>query len=142
VSIDGPSDSVNFLNSAKKAELTATEIRAAEELLENALSRRAIPFYSAAERLVLAILVANYRQLQRARGKKSRGPAKERAEYRRNHVNLLLRYVVDKKYRKDPNSLATVMAIIDWLDGIGIEASEPQVRRDIHDALKLGPLPA
>ena len=33
------------------------------------------------------------------------------------------------------------MKIVDLLDGIGIEASDPQVRRDIHAALKLGPLP-
>ena len=90
---------------------------------------------------MLAILVANYSQLQRARGKKSKGAAKAKAEYRRNHVDLLLRYVVDKRYRDDPTSLATVMKIVEWLDEIGIEASEPQVRRDIHAALKLGPLP-
>ena len=33
------------------------------------------------------------------------------------------------------------MAVIEWLDGTGIEASETQVRRDIEAALKLGPLP-
>jgi hypothetical protein len=33
------------------------------------------------------------------------------------------------------------MKIVEWLDEIGIEASESQVRRDIHAALKLGPLP-
>jgi hypothetical protein len=32
------------------------------------------------------------------------------------------------------------MKMIEWLDNIGIEASEPQVRRDIHEALKSGPL--
>src|SRR5262249_43675163 len=102
---------------------------------------RAIPIYSPEERLVLAILAANYSRLQRARGKKSKGAAKAKAEHRRNHVNLLLRYVVDKRCRKNPNALATVMKIIDRLDEIGIEASEPQVRRDIHAALELGPLP-
>ena len=34
----------------------------------------------------------------------------------------------------------TVMKMIEWLDNIGIEASESQVRRDIHEALKSGPL--
>ncbi len=48
---------------------------------------------------MLAILAANYSRQQRARGKKSRG-RKSSAEYRRNHVNLFLRYVVDKRYRK------------------------------------------
>ena len=45
-----------------------------------------------------------------------------------------------KRYREKPNELATVMKIIEWLDEIGIEASEPQVRRDIHAALNSGPL--
>ena len=121
--------------------LTQAEIRAAEKLLERTLKPRAIPVYSWEERIVLAILAANYSQLQRARGKKSKGAAKAKAEYRRNHVNLLLRYVVAKKYRMKPKVLATVMQIIEWLDNIGIEASEPQVRRDIHAALKSGPLP-
>jgi hypothetical protein len=90
---------------------------------------------------VLAILAANYRLQQRARGKKSRGAAKERAELRRGRVNMLLRYVVNKKYRERPTSSATIMEIIGWLDGLGDEASESQVRRDIHAALKRGPLP-
>lgn len=102
------------------AHLTQAEIHAAEHLLKCALQPRVLPFYSPEERLALAILAANYSQLQRARGKKSRGPAKEQAEYRRNHVNMLLRYVVEKQYRQKPNSLATVMKIVDWLDGIGI----------------------
>jgi len=76
--------------------LTQAEIDAAEQLLKRALQPRAIPLYSTQERVVLAILAANYSQLQRARGKRSKGVAKERAEYRRNHVNLLLRYVVGK----------------------------------------------
>ena len=125
----------------KHAELTRAEIQAAEQLLKRALQPRVLPFYSPEERFALAILAANYSQLQRARGKMSRGAVKERAEYRRNHVNMLLRYVVEKRYRDDPKSLATIMKIVEWLDEIGIEASEPQVRRDIHVALKSGPLP-
>jgi hypothetical protein len=127
--------------SAKDANLTFAEIRAAERLIGRALAPRAIPFYSPEERLVVAILAANYSRLQRARGKKSRGAVKEKAEYRKNHVNLLLRYVVAKRYRDRPNSAATVMKIVEWLDDIGIEASDPQVRRDIHAALKRGSLP-
>ncbi|HUZ32123.1 MAG TPA: hypothetical protein VMV19_08495 [Xanthobacteraceae bacterium] len=123
-----------------KAVLTQPEIRAAEKLLERTLQPRAIPFYSPEERLVLAILAANYLLQQRVRGRRSIGAAKEKAKYREAHVNLLLRYVVDKKYRKDPTALATVMEIVKQLDEFGIEASEPQVRRDIHAALKLGPL--
>jgi hypothetical protein len=125
---------------AEKAELTPAEIRAAEAILERALIWRALPDYSPEERWALAILVAD----QKARGKKSKSPAKRQAEYRRNRVNLLLRYVVDKKYRGDEKtarSLKTVMIILDWLDTTGIEASETQVRRDIEDALKRGPLP-
>jgi hypothetical protein len=122
------------------ARLTPDEIHAAEELIDRALRPRAL--YSTEERLVLAVLAANYSRLQRARGKKSKGQAKKDAEYRRNHVNLLLRHVVDQRYRNDPKSLATVMKIVEWLDKIGIEASEPQVRRDIREALKLGPLPS
>lgn len=129
------------MNANDDANLTPAEIREAEGLIERALQPRALPFYSPDERLVLAILTANLSRLQRARGKKSRRAAKQKAEYRRNHVNLLLRYVVEQRYRDAPKSLATVMKIIDWLDGIGIEASEPQIRRDIHSALKLGPLP-
>ena len=124
-----------------KGVLTQAEIHAAKKLVERALQLRVLPFYSPEERLVLAILVANCSQQQRARGKKSKGAAKEQAKYRRNHVNMLLRYVVDKRYRGNPNSAMTVVKIIEWLDEIGIEASEPQVRRDIHAALKSGPLP-
>ena len=126
---------------AKGVELTQAEIHEAAKLIERALQPRGYKFYPPEERLVLAILVANYSQQQRARGKKSKGDAKGKAEYRRNHVNLLLRYVVDKKYRETPKTLATVMKIIEWLDDIGIEASETQVRRDIGAALKTGPLP-
>jgi hypothetical protein len=122
--------------------LTQAEIRAAERLLQRTLQWRALPVYSWEERLVLAILVAYQSNLQRARGKKSIGTEKEKAEYRRFHVNTLLRYVVDKKYRKDPKKLATVMQIVKRLDEFGIVATEPQVRRDIHAALKLGPLPS
>jgi hypothetical protein len=124
-----------------KAVLTKPEIRAAEKLIKRALQSRVLPFYPPEERLVLAILTANYSLQQRVRAKKSIGAAKAAAEYRRNHVNLLLRYVVDKRYRKNPNTTATVMTIVEWLDEIGIEASESQVRRDIHAALKSGPLP-
>jgi hypothetical protein len=113
----------------------------AEDLVTRALRPRGLPYYSSEERLVLAILVAHMKLQQRVRGKKSKGAAKERAEYRRNHVNALLRYVLDRRYRKDPHSLPTVMKMIAWLDDIGIEASESQVRRDIHEALKSGPLP-
>jgi hypothetical protein len=126
---------------AKDAELTQAEIHAAGKLIERAMQSRGLKFYPPEERMALAILVANYSYLQRARGKKSKSAAKKQAEYRRNHVNMLLRYVVDKRYRKNPKSLAAVMKIVDWLDGIGIEASESQVRRDIDVALKSGPLP-
>jgi hypothetical protein len=127
---------------AKDAGLTRAEISAAEKLLERTLRWRALPVYSREERMVLAILAANYSQLQRARGKKSKGDAKADAEYRRNHVAFLLRCVVAKRYRDDPTSLATVMEIVGRLDDTGIEASDTQVRRDIHDVLKtFGPLP-
>jgi hypothetical protein len=132
----------SFAAHAKRAELMPAEIRAAEELVKQALRPRALPFYSAEERSALAILVAHLSLVQRARGKKSKGAAKEQAERRKNHVNLLLRYVIEKRYRQKPNTNATVTKIVDWLDKIGIEASEPQVRRDIHAALKLGPLPS
>ena len=46
-----------------------------------------------------------------------------------------------KTIPKDPNSTQDGNEDIERLDGISIEASEPQVRRDIHAALKLGPLP-
>jgi hypothetical protein len=130
----------SFAAHAKRAELVPAEIRAAEKLVKQALRPRALPFYSAEERLVLAILVANLSLVQRSRGMKSKGAAKEQAERRRNHVNLLL-YVIEERYRQKPNTNATIMKIVDWLDKIGIEASEPQVRRDIQAALKLGPLP-
>jgi hypothetical protein len=126
---------------AKDAELTQAEIRAAEKLLDRTLLPRGLPIYSWEERMVLAILVANYSQLQRVRGKKSNSVKKEKARLRRNRVNLLLRYVVDRKCRKSPNTSETVMKIIGWLDETGIEASVSQVRRDIHAALKSGPLP-
>jgi hypothetical protein len=123
--------------SAKDAELSAEEINAAEGVRDRALAWRGIPVYSTEERWALAILAADVK----ARGKKSKSVAKRQAEYRRNHVNLILRYVVESKYRKDPKSLKTVMKIIGWLDVVGIEANDTQVRRDIKDALGRGPLP-
>jgi hypothetical protein len=123
------------------ADLTPEEMRTAEALLDSALASRVLPHYSPTERLVLAILVANLSRQQRIRGKKSKNAEKLQAKNRRERVNLILRYVVEQKYRDDPNSLQTVMTIVDWLDAAcGIEASEPQVRRDIHAALKQGPL--
>jgi hypothetical protein len=125
---------------ATEAGLTRDEIFLADKLLERALTVRPIPYYYDEERFALAILAANYIRLQRARGKRSLSRTKAEARYRREHVNLLLRYVVNKRYRKDPTSTATVMEIVRWLDNIGIEASDAQVRRDIHNALKSGPL--
>jgi hypothetical protein len=127
--------------STKDAQLSRAEIRAAEKLLDRALRPRGIPFYSPEERLVLALLAANLSRLQRARGKKSIGEVKAKAAYRKFHVNALLRYVVAERYRKNPKANMTVMEIVNWLDDLGIEASESQVRRDIQDALELGPFP-
>jgi len=129
------------MSNAKDAELSPAEILAAEGLLARALARRAIPDYPPEERWALAILVAD----RRARGRNSKSPEKRQAEYRRNQVNLILRYVINKKYRRNgqvAKSAKTIMTIIEWLDGIGIEASETQVRRDIDAALALGPLPS
>jgi hypothetical protein len=130
------------MSSLIDAELTPGEVRAAEAILERTLAWRALPDYSPEERLVLAILAANLTRQQRIRGKKSKNAAKRQAENRRLHVNLLLRYVVAQKYRDDAKNLKTIMKIVEWLDdACGIQASEPQVRRDIHAALKQGPLP-
>ena len=127
---------------AEIAELTPEEIRDAETILDRALAWRALPDYSPGERQVLAILAANLKRQQRIKGKKSKNADKQRAENRRGHVNLLLRYVIGQEFRDNPNSLQTVMKIIEWLDdACDIEASEPQVRRDIHAVLELGPLP-
>jgi hypothetical protein len=133
--------SMSLNESLKHANLTQEEITSAEKLVIHALSWRGIGYFDYEARSVLAILAANYRLQQRARGKKSKGAAKERAGYRRDRVDLFLRYVVDKKYRDDPTSLATVMEIIYWLDIDHIEASESQVRRDIRAALERGALP-
>jgi hypothetical protein len=122
------------------ADLTPEEMRTAEALLDSALEWRALPDYSPGERLVLATLAAHLSRQQRIKGKKSKNAQKLQAENRRGHVNLLLRYVVKQKYRDDPNSLKTVMEIVDWLDAAcDIEASDTQVRRDIHAVLELGP---
>jgi hypothetical protein len=128
------------MSSAKDAELSSAEILAAERLLDRARAPRAIPVYSPEERFALAILVAD----QKARGKKSKSPAKQRAEYRRDRVNLILRYVLPKKYRRNDKAARSgnaIMTMIDWLDGLGIEASATQVRRDIEASLAQGPLP-
>jgi hypothetical protein len=123
-------------------ELTPAEISAAARLLERTLRRRALPDYSPTERQVLAILAAYLSREQRIRGKKSRNADKLRVEDRIQKVNILLRWVVKQKYRDNPNSLQTVMEIVNWLDtACNIQATEPQVRRDIHTALKQGPLP-
>ena len=134
-------DSMSLSESLKDANLTQEEIASAEKLVIHALSCRGLRYIGYEARPVLAILAASYRLQQRARGKKSKGAAKELAELRRARVNILLRYVVDKKYRDNPTSSATVMELVDWLDTHHIAASEPQVRRDIHAALELGPLP-
>ena len=125
----------------KDPNLTPAEIRLADELIQRALRPRAVGFYSSEERLVLAILTANYSRLQRARGKKSKGIAKEKAEYRKKHVNILLRYVVEKRYRRRSHFARMLDQPVEWLTDSCIEASESQVRRDIHAALELGPLP-
>jgi hypothetical protein len=123
-------------------DLTPEEMRKAEVLLESTLAWRALPDYSPTERLVLAILAAHLSRQQRTRGERSKNAAKLQAENRRVHVNLLLRYVIGQKYRDKPTGLETVMKIVEWLDdACGIVASDTQVRRDIHAALKLGPLP-
>jgi hypothetical protein len=135
-------DSATSLSaSAKRAELMRSDIGAAEEIVKRMLRPRALPVYSPEERWALAILVAYFSVVQRARGKKSKGAAKAAAEDRRKQVFLLLDYFIEKRYRQKPNTNATVMKIIEWLDDWGIEASEPQVRRDIRAVLKSGPLP-
>jgi hypothetical protein len=129
---------------ADHAGLTQAEIRSAGRLVDRALAERALPVYSLEERMVLAILVADLSRQQRLRGKKSRSAAVQNAAFRRDRVNLLLRYVLEKKYRKDRKaaiSNRTVMKLIEWLDETGIVATDRQVRLDIHDALKRGPLP-
>jgi hypothetical protein len=128
-------------DAAKHAELTQAEIAAAGKLVEQALHCRVLEDYSDEERGVLAILVGYHSYQQRARGKKGREGAKEKVERRRSFVNFFLRSIVEKKYRQKPRSLQTVMKIVDLLDGFGIEASEPQVRRDIQAILKVAPLP-
>ena len=127
-------------DAAKRAGLTQAQITAAGKLVERALHLRGLEYYSDEELGVLAILVAYHSYQQRARGKKGREAAKEQANYRRADVNFLLRFIVNKKYRQKPKSLATVMKIIELLDEWGIEATETQVRRDIAAALELGPL--
>jgi hypothetical protein len=126
------------------ANLTPAELRLGKALVASALKPRGvipIPDYSPADRLVLAILAANLSLQQSIRGKKSRNAPKRQVEGRRRSVNLLLRYVVEQKFRDDPASLRTVMEIVDWLDtACGIQATESKVRRDIHEALKLGAL--
>jgi hypothetical protein len=125
--------------SKKDRVLTNAEVDAAERLLERALRWRGLPYYSAEERMALAILAAD----QRIKGRKGRLAAKKETEHRNIRVNLLLRYVIEPKFRcdeKTARSTRTVMEIIDWLDSTGMAASEPQVRRAIADALKQGPL--
>jgi hypothetical protein len=128
-------------DAAKRAGLTQAQIAAAGKLVEQALHLRGYEYYSDEELLVLAILVAYHSYQQRARGKKGREAAKEEVGRRRSFVNFFLRFIVEKKYRQKPNSLATVMKIIDLLDGFEIEASEPQVQRDIRAILRIVPLP-
>ena len=128
--------------SVKDAQITQSDIRAAERIIEDALRPRALPIYPPDERFALAILAADSSRRQRINGIKGRAGAVAKAQYRKDHVNLMLRYVVDQKYRDDPKVLGTIMEIIRRLDEFGIEASDTQVRRDINASLKLGPLPA
>jgi hypothetical protein len=127
----------------ERAELSQAEIRSARRLIDLALAPRGLPFYSPEERMVLAILAADLSRQQGLRGKKSKSPAKREAAFRRDRVNLLLRYVVAKKFRKDQKAATsnrTVMEIMHWLDDLGMVANDTQIRRDIHEVLKRGPL--
>jgi hypothetical protein len=128
--------------SGKDAALTPAEQRAGRQRVEKALKPRtgALPVYSAEERQTLAILQADLGRRQSAKGKARRAADVAQVAYRRQRVNVLLRYVIEKKYRKDPTSAATIMKIVEWLDKIGMEASETQVRRDIAAILKSSPL--
>jgi hypothetical protein len=128
---------------ADHAGLSQAEIRSAERLVDSAMAPRALPFYTPEERMVLAILAADLSRRQRLRGSKSTSAAKRAAAFRRDRVNLLLRYVLEKKFRKTEQAATsnrTVMKLIEWLDETGIVATESQVRRDIHEVLKRGPL--
>lgn len=124
----------------KDAELTRAEIGFAKGLIVRALKPRFLPVYSTEERLVLAILTANLSLRLSTAGKKGGSARVTKTNYRKAHVNILLRYVIPKRYRdnNNANSLATRMKIIEWLEKIGIEASVSQVWRDIRAALKLG----
>jgi len=126
---------------AKNAGVTLAEISAAGKLIKRAQRARALPTHSAEERLVLAILAANFSQQQSVKAKKRRAPDVAKVERRRYFVNGGLRHILNQKYRDDWKSSKTRMKIIEWLDKLGIEASDTQVRRDINAALKLGPLP-
>jgi hypothetical protein len=132
-------DGMSLNESLKHSNLTQDEIAQAEKLVEYALSWRGQGYFGPERRFVLTILTANYRQQQRARGKKSKGYAKNQAARRKVSVYLFLWYIADEKYRKRPTSRATIMEIIRLLDGYGDEASEQQVRRAIYDALKHPP---
>ncbi|WP_426440115.1 hypothetical protein [Bradyrhizobium genosp. P] len=137
----GPLEGV--MSNAGDAGLSQAEIRAVGRLVDRALAPRAIPDYTTEERFVLAVLVAHLSRQQQLRGKKSTSAAKRNAAFRRDRVNLLLRFVLEKKYRKDQKAATsnrTIMKLIEWLDDTGIVATDSQVRRDVHQALKRGPL--
>jgi len=118
--------------------LTNFDIDAAKELIIQALHPGAIR--TPEELQVLAILEAYISLVQQAKGRRSKGKLKEKAERRRCHVNLLLRYKLENRLREAPTGAETLMKLIEWLDILGIEASVTQVRRDVQAVLSLGPL--
>ena len=119
---------------------TPAEVGAARDLITRAQRPRALPIYSAEEWNALVLVAANFSLRQGVKAKKGTALRCAVSNYRREHVNLLLRYVLPKRYRQRPNSLATRMRIVAHLDKCGITASETQVRRDINKSLKRGPL--
>ncbi|MCP4309480.1 MAG: hypothetical protein GY788_32315 [bacterium] len=123
---------------ADKAQLTPCEERMGRHLVDSVHKTRdlGLPYYSDAERMTVAILRAELSRQQSIKGKKGRAKITAEVDFRRQRVNILLRYVIPQTYRDDPTSEKTVMYIVDFLDSLGMEASNTQVRRDIKWALK------
>lgn len=109
-----------------------------EALLRGALSK-AIP-ETRDEELALAVWEASRSRVQSDVAKAGRGEATRRATRRINHVDIILRYLLDRKYRSHPKSARTIQRIRELLHEIGIEARESTIRRDVNKALLRGPL--
>jgi hypothetical protein len=112
------------------------QARAAYELVYR-LRHQAIPV-SAAEQWAWEIINADFSLKQSEKAKKGRAAAADvlKAKRRRKHIEILLENVVDNKCRQNPGSTRTRGIINDYLRGLGLDADDAQIGKDIGKVIR------